>query len=125
MTKPTAKERTLVFQGTPVSLNSLYWHRGRFRYVTDEGKNWKSYVALTALAQWKGKPLSGRLNVRFILYFKDKRARDLCNYEKAICDSLTGIVWTDDSLIDFISFERGLDKNNPRIEVKVCEITST
>ena len=112
----------LVFSGIPISNNALYWHKGHIKFIQPKARVWKEFVAWEARRQWKGAPLKGRLSVAYTLYFPNKVHRDLANYDKATSDSLTGIVWEDDALIDFISFKRELDNKNPRVEITVTTL---
>lgn len=46
--------------------------------------------------------------------------RDLLNYQKLICDAMSGVVYADDSLIDDAHFTRGMpDIDRPRAEITV------
>lgn len=112
----------IVLKGRPVSVNSMYWQRGKCRYLTAEGKAWKALVQYEAIRQWKKPILEGRVGMEYRMYFADRIRRDLANYEKLIGDSLTGIVYKDDSQIDHLTFIRFIDKDNPRIELRVWEI---
>lgn len=53
------------------------------------------------------------------VYWKDYRTRDTNNLDKNLCDALEGIVLDNDCylLIRWIDWE--VDKNNPRIELKI------
>lgn len=49
--------------------------------------------------------------------------RDLLNYQKLICDAMSGVVYADDSLIDDAHFTRGTpDIDRPRAEITVTPI---
>lgn len=49
--------------------------------------------------QWKDKPTKEAISVIVEFTFKDKRRRDLDNFNKVLLDSCTGIIWEDDSQI--------------------------
>jgi crossover junction endodeoxyribonuclease RusA len=55
--------------------------------------------------------------VTIALYFGDKRRRDIDNWHKILLDSLTGIVWKDDSQIQEMRVTKNIGK--PRIELTV------
>jgi hypothetical protein len=60
-----------------------------------------------------------------VMLFEPNRSakRDLLNYQKLICDAMTGIVYADDSLIDDAHFTRGApDIDRPRAEITVTPI---
>lgn len=73
-------------------------------------KEWREYrrAVATALlaARPGGEPLSGRLSVEIVARVPDKRRRDLDNVLKAALDALTGILYHDDSQIDYLSIKR-------------------
>lgn len=77
-----------------------------------------------AKAQWKGKPLTGDIEVSVALFFGTKRRADLDNFGKLLYDSLTGVVYEDDSQISVMHTYRSFDKERPRIEVTIREYDS-
>jgi len=91
------------------------------RHLTPKGIKLKEDYAWQAKSQYQGKPLEGPLEVSLKLYFKDKRVRDWDNWHKASMDSLSGIIWVDDTQIKKATVEMGYDKA-ARIEVIVKEI---
>lgn len=95
--------------------------RGRFAsvYMSKDGKDLKESYQWQAKTQWKDKTLSGAILLEIRLYFGINRKHDIDNYGKILLDSLTGIVWKDDSQITKMTIEKFLDKENPRIEIEV------
>jgi Holliday junction resolvase RusA-like endonuclease len=67
--------------------------------MTKKGKEYKEDCAMQAGQQYKKEPLSGPLEVTYKYFFKDKRVRDHLNFNKALNDSLNGIIWEDDKQI--------------------------
>jgi len=53
------------------------------------------------------------------LFFGTKRRADLDNFNKLSLDTLTGIVYEDESQIAELHLKRAYDKARPRIEVEV------
>jgi len=101
----------------PISTNRLY--RGR-RFLTSEGKANKLAVAWEVQSQWRGKPLECPVRLEIELWWPDARRRDLDNV-KGLLDSFTGILYVDDSQIQELSISKGIDRSNPRIEVRLQE----
>ena len=82
-----------------------------------------SYI-IQAKNQYKVPPLNDLLSIYIRLYFKDKRVRDVDNWHKISLDSLTGIVWNDDSQIRLATIDmvNCYDKDSPRIEIIIEKI---
>jgi crossover junction endodeoxyribonuclease RusA len=90
---------TVTIPGSPISVNKLY--RGR-RFLTKEGERIKNEYRYEAYRQYEGKPFKGPLFVSVLVFYNDKRKHDLDNILKALLDSMTGILWEDDSQIQEI-----------------------
>ena len=88
-------------------------------YMSKEGTDLKALYQWQAKQQWKGKPLTGDIALEIVLYFGTKRKADLDNFNKLYLDSLTGVVYEDDSQIASLTLKRGYDKKRPRIEVTI------
>lgn len=83
-----------------VSTNRMYTNSrttGR-KILTKIARDSKEAWAWEAKTQWRNDPLKGDLEARFDLYFPDKRRRDGDNI-KALIDSMTGVLWEDDSML--------------------------
>lgn len=116
----------LTLKGKPISVNTLYatMCRGNFpnRYMTAKGKAQKEdygYQVLQQVKKTKWKMTDKPLSVSIELYLPDKRKNDIDNFNKIIFDSLTGIVWNDDSQIQRLFITKEYDKENPRVELSV------
>lgn len=83
-----------------VTTNRLYTNSrttGR-KILTKLARVTKEAWAWEANAQYRDFPVNHEIEVRIDLYFPDRRRRDTDNI-KALLDSMTGILWKDDSLI--------------------------
>lgn len=89
--------------------------------MTPSGKALKQQYQWEAKSQWKGKPLTGDIELWVTLFFGTKRKADLDNFNKILLDSMTGIVYGDDSQIQHLHIERAHDKQRPRIEIDVVQ----
>jgi Holliday junction resolvase RusA-like endonuclease len=112
----------IILLGNPISTNSLYKRHGNFIYMTKEGKALKESYQWQAKKQYKGKILTGDLEVDITLYFGDKRRRDADNHNKIWSDSLQGIVFEDDKQIVDLHIHKRYDKSNPRVEIILNEL---
>jgi len=52
----------------------------------------------------------------------DKRVRDIPNSPKSLCDALNGVVYKDDFQIHKMTFNRKLDRKNPRVYIVVEKV---
>lgn len=113
----------LVLHGNPLSTGSIYRSacQGNFprTYMTHEGKALKEAYQLQAQAQWKEGLMLRDLEVEVRFYFSRKGKHDIDNHFKILFDSLTGIVWKDDTQIVRLVAEKFIDREHPRIEVRV------
>ena len=116
----------LTLLGEPKSTNNIYKSmcRGRFAsvYMSKEGKDLKESYSKQAFSQFKGKPLEVDIQASITLYHGTHRRSDIDNFNKILFDSLTGIVWIDDSQIMSLTIVKSYDKDNPRIEIEINEL---
>lgn len=107
--------------GTPRTTNKVYKSRvlGRFAsvYMSQEGKDLKESYQWQAKSQWKLPVITGDVRLSVDLYFGTKRKCDIDNFNKLVLDSLTGIVYEDDSQIQELTLRKFYDKQNPRVVV--------
>ena len=112
--------------GEPKSTQHIYklTSRGKFAsiYMSAEGKALKESYQWQAKSQWRNKIITGNVCIYITLYFGTKRKSDIDNYGKILLDSLTGIVWEDDSQITDMRVIKEYSKENPRIEIDIQEI---
>lgn len=118
----------IILTGEPQSTNNLYRSHCRFGhpavYMTDKGKSLKESYGYQAKSQWRWGVSDKPFEVSIYLYFKTQRKHDIDNYGKILLDSMTGIVWKDDSQIWKMTVNKMVDKKNPRIEISIDEALS-
>lgn len=85
-------------------------------------KRAKEAIGWEARQQHRGRPLEGALAVEIELWWPDRRNRDIDNV-KALLDALTGILWLDDGQITDLHLMKGVDRNHPRVEMKVWPLS--
>lgn len=112
----------------PPSVNHT-WMRGSGKrlYTNQKVKDFHKEASLLIHQHRLTAPfemLMGRLRVEIMLFAKDKRARDIDNYQKSVFDCCTkNQVWKDDSQIDELLIRRGaIDKENPRVVMCIREL---
>lgn len=111
--------------GEPKSTNHIYRYacRGNYpcMYMTKEGKDIKESYQWQLKSQkheYKGvydKPIKLEIG----LFFGRKGKHDIDNYCKILLDSMSGIVYEDDSQIQQVTITKHYSKEKPRIEVYV------
>lgn len=112
----------ITLTGKPISTQHAYKQHGKIRFMTKEAKALKEQYQWEAKGQWPTLPITGNIEIEIRIYFSDHRIRDWDNWHKLSCDSLSGIVYIDDSQIRRAIVELDYDKENPRIEIKVKTI---
>lgn len=116
----------ITLTGEPRSTNNIYKYHCKFGfpsgYLSADGKALKEDYQWQTKSQWKDGITKSTLTVEVKLFFKSKIKHDIDNYSKILLDSLTGIVWKDDSQIEQIIISKFMDKLNPRIEIEILQI---
>jgi crossover junction endodeoxyribonuclease RusA len=104
----------------PPSANT-YWRRnGNTYFITPKGIAYRK-LALIECRGYSCFDSTKRLRVEIDAYPPDKRRRDLDNLGKCILDSLQGLIYDDDSQIDFLSFRR-MPNNMGLVVIHIGEI---
>lgn len=106
----------------PPSVNSLWINKPNGRYKSKRGKIFENLACDELKNQFRYKPLTSGLKVHIWLYFKDKRKRDIDNYNKAILDSMTEIVYEDDSQIEELNVKKLVGCGFDKVEIEVEEL---
>ena len=107
---------SILIKTEPVSLNLMY--RGR-RFLTQRGKDAKESMSWEFKEQYNGEEQDGDICINVLFYFKDNRKRDIDSHLKALLDSMSGIVYKDDSQITELHVFKEVDIENPRVEVQI------
>ena len=102
-----------------MSLNHAYpSNRNGRRFLSNDGAAYKGQIIWAAKQAMKGVELMKQTKVTIEFFFNDKRRRDLDNCLKLVLDSMTGVVYKDDSDIQEIHAYRYFNQE-PKIIVKV------
>lgn len=116
----------ITLKSNPLSTQTIYrTHcRGKFPvlYMTKQGKELKELYRLEAKNQYKGKVIVGDCYVEIMLFFRDRRERDVDNYNKLLLDSLEGIAYENDKQVKKLTVEKEISVDDPRIEIKINKI---
>ena len=109
---------TITMDTSPISVNHMYGARGKMRFLRKEGKDYKKQLAELAEGE-TDEMYDGDMSMEIVYYFKDRRRRDVTNYEKCVLDALSGIVYKDDCQVTDITLRKRLDKAFPRTVIKI------
>jgi crossover junction endodeoxyribonuclease RusA len=106
----------------PPSVNHYWGTNGKYRYITDRGKQYREDVLSAAYQAYCGKPAIIRCAVKVTIEANppDRRARDLDNLLKAPLDALAkaGVI-IDDKQVDDLRIYRGPLVQQGRLMVTV------
>ena len=75
----------------------------------------RGYVALA----WHGDPLTVALALTLRFYRATAHKCDLDNLVKSISDAIQGVVFEDDAQVWVLHAAKGIDRDNPRVEILV------
>lgn len=116
----------ITLHGNPRSTQWCYKStcRGKFAtvYMSKPCKELKASYTKEVKEQWKKPIILGDVGLDVKLYFGDKRKRDVDNFQKLYFDSMSKIVFEDDSQIQDLRVRKYYDKDNPRVIIKVKEL---
>lgn len=109
----------------PPSANNLYPTRRGRRVLSEAGKAYHLAV-LCAVRAARKTSIAGPVSLAILVYEPDRRRRDISNLVKVIEDGLTRAgAWGDDSQVaDLHIARKGVDRERPRVDVVVTEITA-
>ena len=107
-----------------VSVNHLYMFIKGKRFMTKKGQEYMKQVWKTVEEDIKSQKYELEeegvwLVCELTFYFPDLRRRDASNMHKLVLDSLEHICFVDDRWVLVRDMHVALDKENPRIEVKL------
>jgi len=88
-------------------------------YNNQKYKDFKEIVGWYIKAWWPKKDLiKGNISAEFTYGFKDNRKHDLDDCNKALWDTLNGLIWEDDNQIDD-EHSRKVHSENDFIKIKI------
>jgi len=104
--------------GNPYSTNNIYSRNWKYWFIKAKPKAQKNHYILQATQQ-KTKYFTGDIKIEAIIYFWDKRKRDIDNYNKLWLDALSKVIYEDDKQVKELHLLKMYDKENPRIELLI------
>lgn len=106
------------------------WQRaasvGARRFTPAKQRAYQASVKMHALAARPRGPWLPSKHARYRVdveaYLPDERRRDLDNVAKTILDALNGVLYLDDSQVTVLMVATHVDRERPRVEVRVVEL---
>lgn len=108
----------IILKWNPYSTNNIYcrnWHKW---YMKSWPRQLKDSYIIQARQQVKQK-LEWDVRLEIKIYFWTKRKNDIDNFHKLSLDSLSWILYDDDSQIMQLNLYKYYDKLNPRLEITI------
>jgi len=106
------------------------WQRaasvGARRFTPAKQRQYQANVRMHALAARPRGPWLPSKHARYRVdveaYLPDERRRDLDNVAKTVLDALNGVLYLDDSQVTVLMVATHVDRERPRVEVRVVEL---
>lgn len=103
----------------PPSANTYYRHVGYRVLISEDGRKYKQRVQSLLFNQFRC--LDMRVGLLIAAHPPDNRRRDLDNMLKCLLDSMKGVVYRDDSQIDFLSIQRAHVVSTGNVEITLFD----
>lgn len=111
--------KTITLLTKPIPVNQKFSVIGGRMFLSKKYREVKEAMEWEVKGQWHGEPLSGDVVLNVLFYYGDSRKRDIDAYLKILLDSMSGIVYEDDSQINEMHVFKEVDKDTPRIVIQV------
>lgn len=93
-------------------------------YMAQVCKDLKEDYQWQIRSQYHGPVLTSPLSIEMTIYFGTKRRADIDNFNKLVFDSLTDLVYEDDSQIERLTIVKDYDKEKPRVELVIHRLST-
>lgn len=112
--------QTFTIKTKPTSVNNRYTiSRGKL-ILSEDYRNGKEAIAWEIQSQFRSEILTeDGLTVNIILHYKDNKRRDVDGCIKQLLDSMTGIVYKDDSQIDELNVTKIRESDKEMVMIQV------
>lgn len=91
---------TILVDGEPVPKQSTRFDGNGRAHTDPRVKAWQDTVSLRAIEAMRGRPpIIGPVSVRIVFVLGNRRRVDIDNLNKAVLDSMNGIVFKDDTQV--------------------------
>jgi len=112
--------QTFTIKTKPTSVNNRYIiSRGKL-ILSEDYRAAKEAIAWEIQSQFRGEILTeDGLTVNIILHYKDNKRRDVDGCIKQLLDSMTGIVYKDDSQVDELNVTKIRESDKELVMIQV------
>lgn len=111
--------KTIVFKVKPIPVNQRTMIVSGRQTSSKKWKDTKLAMSWETKAQWPGDPLTEDITLNVLLYFGDKRRRDIDAYIKILLDSMEGVVYENDAQVTELHVYKDIDLDDPRVVVQI------
>lgn len=124
-----ADARSLSFMvgGPPVPWQRARLAKNGHHFTEAKTRDYEALLAVHAMAAmrtagWRLEEEPAAFAVAIVVHWADARPRDNDNASKCLLDACNKLVWRDDSQVKTLHVEQYVDRERPRMEVRIARI---
>jgi crossover junction endodeoxyribonuclease RusA len=117
--------KTIVLKTKPIPINQKYFVVNGRMILSKKYRDTKEAMQWEITSQVKFERITEDVALNILFYYGDKRKRDIDAYLKILLDSMSGIVYVDDSQITLLHVSKFIDKINPRTVIQILNEKDT
>lgn len=111
--------KTITLYTKPVPINAKFATFNGRSILTKRYRDAKTALALETRSQWTTEPLKGNITMNVMMYFGDRRQRDIDAHLKILLDSMEGIVYENDNQVVELHCFKEIDIKKGRTIVQI------
>src|SRR6056300_1078289 len=107
----------------PLSMNATYrtW-KGRI-LISKKGREFKKEIE-KEIECYTNKKIIGNIKMSIEYFFKDRRCRDIDNYQKVLIDCMKNVLFEDDKMIDELYLKKHIGCGFNKIIININKINT-
>lgn len=111
--------KTITIYTKPIPVNQKYSVIKGKMFLSKKYRDTKEAMKWEIKSTWKGPPILEDVALNILFYYGDKRKRDIDAYLKILLDSMSGIVYDDDSQITEMHVYKEIGSDDPKVIIQV------
>ncbi|MGL5123262.1 MAG: RusA family crossover junction endodeoxyribonuclease [Fusobacteriaceae bacterium] len=116
-------EYVIILPFVPPSTNTYYRRSGHHMHISKKGQEFKkACINIFKKEFLEDEPFKGNIKMKVELFFKDKRRRDIDNYQKALQDSMNKIIFDDDCQIIELKLIKNIACGENKTIITISEV---